>query len=57
MDDVVVSQQGSRNIAEARVGVDGSLGGGLGLKGTIGQQVGDNSWSETQAAISVSYRF
>lgn len=57
MDDVVVSQQGSRNIAEARVGVDGALGGGLGLKGTIGQQVGDNGWSDTQAAISVSYRF
>jgi autotransporter family porin len=57
MDGVSVSQNGSRNIAEARVGIDGALGGGLGVKGTIGQQVGDKGWSDTAAAISISYRF
>lgn len=57
MDDVAVSQSGSRNIAEVRVGLDGALGGGFGIKGTIGQQVGDNGWSDTAAALSVNYRF
>lgn len=57
MDSVTVSQQGSRNIAEARIGLDGALGGGLGIKGSIGQQVGDRGWSDTSAALSVNYRF
>ena len=57
MDDVAVTQSGSRNIGEVRVGVDGALGGGFGVKGTIGQQVGDKGWSETAATLGVSYRF
>jgi len=40
-----------------RVGVDGALGAGFGVKGTIGQQVGDRGWSETAATLGVSYRF
>ena len=57
MDSVTVSQQGSRNIAEARIGLDGALGSGLGVKGSIGQQVGDRGWSDTSAALSINYRF
>lgn len=57
MDGVSVAQNGSRNIAEARVGIDGALGGGFGVKGTLGQQVGDKGWSDTAAAVSISYRF
>ncbi|WP_190289172.1 MULTISPECIES: autotransporter outer membrane beta-barrel domain-containing protein [unclassified Pantoea] len=57
MDDVAVTQSGSRNIGEVRVGVDGALGGGFGVKGTIGQQVGDRGWSDTAATLGVSYRF
>jgi autotransporter family porin len=57
MDDVGVSQSGSRNIAEVRVGLDGVLDGGFGVKGTIGQQVGDKGWSDTSAAIGINYRF
>ncbi|PPS58700.1 hypothetical protein CRX72_21570 [Pantoea sp. BRM17] len=46
----------TRPVAEQQR-IDAPLGGGLGVKGTIGQQVGDKGWSDTAAAISISYRF
>lgn len=57
MDGISVAQQGSRNMAELRLGLDGTLDGGIGVKGSVGQQTGGNSWSDTSASISVSYHF
>jgi autotransporter family porin len=57
LDDVDVSQSGSQNIAEVRVGLDGALVGGFNVKGTVGHQIGNNGWSDTAATIGIKYHF
>lgn len=57
MDDVSVSQAGTRNIAEAKIGVEGRITPQLNLTGSVAQQIGDNSWSDTAGMLGVKYSF
>lgn len=57
MDGVTVTQAGTRNIAEVRAGLEGNLTSRLSLSGSIGQQAGDNGWSDTSASVGMRYSF
>jgi len=57
MDDVNVSQAGSRNIVELKMGVEGHITSQLNLTGSVGQQIGDKSGSDTAGMIGVKYSF
>ncbi|MBK0004499.1 autotransporter outer membrane beta-barrel domain-containing protein [Erwinia sp. S38] len=57
MDGVDVTQSGTRNIAEAKLGIEGDFNQQLRLTGTIGHQMGDHSWTDTSAAIGIKYSF
>ncbi|MCT4701676.1 autotransporter outer membrane beta-barrel domain-containing protein [Enterobacteriaceae bacterium H20N1] len=57
MDSISVTQAGSRNIAEMKAGVAGNLSKKLSVSGNVGQQTGNNGWSDTVAAIGVKYTF
>ncbi|MGO4743557.1 autotransporter outer membrane beta-barrel domain-containing protein [Serratia quinivorans] len=57
LDDTKVSMAGTRNIGEIKTGVEGQIGNNLNLWGNIGQQIGDNGYSDTQAVLGVKYLF
>ncbi|MGA4620946.1 autotransporter outer membrane beta-barrel domain-containing protein [Citrobacter meridianamericanus] len=48
---------GTKNIAELKVGVEGQLSKNVDLWGNVAQQLGDNGYSDTQAMLSLKYRF
>lgn len=57
MDGQDVTQSGSRNIGEVKVGVEGQLNRNLELWGNVGVQMGGNGYNDTQAVLGVKYRF
>ncbi|CAM3969784.1 Autotransporter outer membrane beta-barrel domain-containing protein [Rahnella bruchi] len=57
MDGVEISQAGSHNIGEARIGVEGRLTPQFNLTGYAGQQIGDSGYSDTSAVIGIKYSF
>lgn len=57
MDGVQVTQAGTRNIGEIKTGVEGKLSDRLTLWGNVAQQIGDKSYSNTQAMLGVKYGF
>ncbi|HCQ3759596.1 TPA: autotransporter outer membrane beta-barrel domain-containing protein [Escherichia coli] len=48
---------GNRNVAELKVGVEGHVTERLGIWGNISQQLGSNSYSDTQGMMGVKYTF
>ncbi len=57
MDGVVVKQDGTKNIAELKVGVEGQLNKQFGLWGNVAQQLGDKGYSDTSATLGGKYTF
>lgn len=57
MDGVSVSQDGTRNIAEIKTGVEGQLNANLNVWGNVGVQVADKGYNDTSAMIGVKWSF
>lgn len=57
MDGVDVTSEGTRNIGEGKIGVQGSVTPALNLTGTVGQQIGDAGYSSTTASVGLKYTF
>ncbi|EFC0652081.1 autotransporter outer membrane beta-barrel domain-containing protein [Escherichia coli] len=57
MDNTVLSQDGARNIAEVKTGVQGKLSDNLNIWGNVGVQAGDKGYSDTQAMLGIKYTF
>lgn len=57
MNDVSSYQEGTRNIGELKVGVEGQLNKNLHLWGNVAQQVGDKGYSDTQGMLGIKYAF
>jgi autotransporter family porin len=57
MDDVALTQAGTSNIGEMQLGVEGKVTPQLNINGTIGQQIGDDSYSNTGIALGIKYTF
>ncbi|MGV3344991.1 autotransporter outer membrane beta-barrel domain-containing protein [Enterobacteriaceae bacterium LUAb1] len=57
MDDMYVSQAGSRNIGEFSVGVEGELFKNLNLTTSVTQQVGEHHYSNTAGSLGIRYNF
>ncbi len=51
------SIDGTKNIGELKVGLEGQLSRSLDLWGNIAQQMGDSGYSDTQAILGIKYRF
>lgn len=54
---VNVSQRGTSNIGELKVGVEGQINPNLNLWGNIGQQIGDKGYSDSSAMVGVKVNF
>lgn len=54
---VKVSQKGTRNLGEVKVGVEGQITKNVNLWGNIGQQMGDKGYSDTSALFGVKVNF
>lgn len=57
MDGVTVKQDGTANIAEVKVGVEGQINKQVNLWGNVGQQVGNKGYSDTAVMLGVKYNF
>lgn len=57
MDEINVSQSGTRNIGEVKTGVEGQLNPHLNIWGNVGVQLGDKGYSDTSAMIGAKYSF
>lgn len=57
MDDVTVSQAGSRNAGEVKLGVEGKLNKNLNLWSNVGQQIGGAGYNDSQLTIGIKYGF
>jgi autotransporter family porin len=57
MNGVSSSIAGAKNIAELKVGVEGKINNNLNIWGSIGNQLGDKSYSDASATIGVKYSF
>ncbi len=57
MDGITVSRDGTDNIAELKIGVEGQLDKGLQIWGNVSQQVGSEHYSDTIAMLGVKYSF
>ncbi|MGE6004866.1 autotransporter outer membrane beta-barrel domain-containing protein [Klebsiella variicola] len=57
MDGVVVKQDGTKNIAELKMGVEALLNKQFSLWGNIAQQIGDKGYSDTSATLGGKYSF
>lgn len=51
------SQEGTRNIGELKVGLEGQLNNHLHVWGNVAQQIGDKGYSDTQGMLGVKYAF
>mgnify|MGYP001184724185 FL=1 len=57
MDGVNVRQDGAKNIAEVKVGVEGQVSPRLNLWGNIGVQAGDKGYNDSAAMVGVKWNF
>lgn len=57
MNDVSDYQTGTRNIGEAKVGIESNFNNRLNVWGSVAQQVGDKGYRDSQASIGVKYSF
>lgn len=57
MNGETVSIDGSRNLAQLKLGVQGQLTPSLNLWDGTAVQIGDNSYSDTSAMSGLKYRF
>jgi outer membrane autotransporter protein len=57
LDGVRIDQNGARNIGELKAGVEAKLSQTVNLWGSIGQQLGDKGYSDTQGTLGVKVNF
>lgn len=57
MNEISSSVDGAKNIAELRTGVEAKINSRLHLWGNIGQQIGSEGFSDTQAVLGLKLRF
>jgi autotransporter family porin len=57
MDGVGISQAGTRDIGEARAGMEGRISPQWNVTGYVAQQIGDKGYSDTAAVLGVKYSF
>lgn len=57
MNDVSDYQTGTRNIGEAKVGIEGNVNQRLSVWGSVTQQIGDKGYRDSQASIGFKYSF
>jgi autotransporter family porin len=57
MDGVGITQAGTSNIGEMRIGVEGRITPQLNLTGYAAQQIGNDSYSDTSAVLGIKYSF
>lgn len=55
MDDVRDEMQGTRNVAELKVGVEGQITPRMTMWGNVAQQIGDQGYSDTQGMLGIKY--
>ncbi|MDE7590822.1 autotransporter outer membrane beta-barrel domain-containing protein [Enterobacter bugandensis] len=55
MDSVRITQAGTRNIGELKIGVEGQLSRNLTAWSNVGQQLGDKGYSTTEAMLGIKY--
>lgn len=54
---VGVTQKGTRNLGELKLGVEGQIKPGLELWGNVAQQMGGSGYSDTSALVGVKFSF
>jgi autotransporter family porin len=57
LDDATVKEDGSRHIAELKIGAEGKLNQNLHLWGNVAQQIGSKSYSDTSATVGAKIVF
>lgn len=57
MDTAIVQQEGAANIAELKLGVEGKVNKNVNLWSNVGQQIGNNGYSDTSVMLGVKYSF
>ncbi|CNI67699.1 autotransporter protein [Yersinia frederiksenii] len=57
VDGITVKQAGAANIAELKLGVEGQINNKLNLWGNVGQQVGNNGYSDSSVMLGIKYNF
>ena len=57
MDGIIVKQDGAANIGELKLGVEGQLNKNVNVWGNVGQQVGNNGYSDTAVMLGIKYNF
>lgn len=57
MDGVAASQQGTQNIAEIKVGVEGQINKRLNIWGNVGTQVGDAGYNDSAVTLGIKVNF
>ncbi|PVZ85887.1 hypothetical protein C9426_17385 [Serratia sp. S1B] len=57
LDGLSIKQDGAANIAELKLGVEGQLSKQVNLWGNVGQQVGNNGYSDTSVMLGAKYNF
>lgn len=57
MDTATVKQEGAANIAELKLGVEGKVNKNINLWSNVGQQIGNNGYSDTSVMLGVKYHF
>lgn len=57
MDGVSLSQKGTKNLGEVKVGVEGQINPHLNLWGNVGVQVGGNGYNDSAAILGIRYNF
>ncbi|QMA98524.1 autotransporter outer membrane beta-barrel domain-containing protein [Escherichia coli] len=51
------TQDGARNIAEIKTGVEGQLNANLNVWGNVGVQVADRGYNDTSAMVGIKWQF
>ncbi|EOD1046354.1 TPA: autotransporter outer membrane beta-barrel domain-containing protein [Citrobacter farmeri] len=57
MNDTSTSLQGSQNVGEVKVGVEGRLTRDLSVWGNVAQQMGNNGFHDTSGVLGIKYQF
>ena len=57
MNGAAVTQAGTKNIGELKLGLEGQINKQLNVWGNVGQQVGDKGYSDTGVMLGVKYNF
>nr|WP_323368450.1 autotransporter outer membrane beta-barrel domain-containing protein [Yersinia hibernica] len=57
MDGMTVKQAGAANMGELKLGVEGQLNKQLNVWGNVGQQIGDQGYSDTSMMLGVKFNF